>query len=261
MKTRNLYFVSVALLMFCLAPSGGKGAAGGGLGNPSVGGPASPLDSNGAALVSGVAKMIGPPPKLMAINMAQEPACAKMHGGQTTSEEVETGAGGTLANVVVYISSGLGDRSFQTPSQPVTMDQKGCMYGPHVLALQTSQKLQVVNSDPTSHNIHPLPANNREWNKSQPPGMPPIETSFAREEISIPVKCNVHPWMRSYIAVFKHPYFAVTGKEGRFELRNLPPGSYTVTAWHEKFGTSEQKITVAPNDSKNLEFIFKSKGY
>ncbi len=259
--TRFLHLMSPALVLLCLMAAGGRGTAVGSPGDPSIGGPTSPLDATGPASVLGVVKMIGLPAKLTVINMAQEPACAKMHGGKATSEEVETGSGGTLANVVVYISSGLGDRSFQTPAEPVTIDQRGCMYGPHVLALQTNQKLEVVNSDPTSHNIHPLPANNREWNKSQPPGMPPIVTSFAREEISIPVKCNVHPWMRSYIAVFKHPFFAVTGKEGRFELRNLPPGTYTVTAWHEKFGRSDQNVTVSANESKKIEFDFKSKGY
>ena len=104
-----------------------------------------------------------------------------------------------------------------------------------------------------------MPANNREWNKSQPAGQPPIEATFAREEIAIPVKCNEHPWMRASIAVFKHPFFTVTGKDGRFELKNLPPGEYTISAWHEKFGTVEQKITVGPKETKTLDFVFKAR--
>jgi hypothetical protein len=115
----------------------------------------------------------------------------------------------------------------------------------------------VVNSDPTTHNIHPSPNNNRELNQSQPPGTP-FSMTFAREEIAIPVKCNIHPWMHSYIAVFKHPFFAVTGKDGSFEIANLPPGNYTITAWHEKLGTSFQKITVGDGESKTLDFVFKS---
>jgi hypothetical protein len=206
-------------------------------------------------------RLDGQPPKSLTVNMAQEPACTKLHPGPVTYSEVVVGANNSLGNVVVYVSSGLEGKTFEPPAQTVVIDQKGCMYLPHVVAVQTNQKLQVVNDDPTMHNIHPIPTSNREWNKSQPPSMPPIETSFAREEIAIPVKCNVHPWMRSYIAVLSHPYFSVTGKEGVFELKNLPPGTYTLTAWHEKFGKSEQKVTLSANDSKKLEFVFKARSY
>ena len=183
----------------------------------------------------------------------------KMHPGGATTEETITGSDGTLGNVIVYVSEGLGDRTFEPPANPVVIEQKGCTYRPHVLAMQANQKLQIVNSDPTSHNIHPMPANNREWNKSQPAGQPPIEATFAREEIAIPVKCNEHPWMRASIAVFKHPFFMVTGKDGKFELKNLPPGEYTISAWHEKFGTAEQKITVGPKETKTVDFVFKAR--
>jgi len=224
--------------------------------------PTSPIASsdNGApALVSGVVRLDGPAPAAKPISMAKDQECMKMHPGGVNSEEAITGPNGTLGNVIVYVSEGLGDRTFDPPTSPVTIDQKGCTYGPHVLAMQTNQKLEIVNSDPTSHNIHPLPANNREWNKSQPPGQPPIEATFPREEIAIPVKCNEHPWMRAYIAVFKHPFFMVTGKDGRFELKNLPPGEYTISAWHEKFGTVEQKVTVGPKETKTLDFVFKAR--
>jgi hypothetical protein len=131
------------------------------------------------------------------------------------------------------------------------------MYEPHVEAIQARQKLLVVNEDGTTHNIHPIPQNNREWNKSQPPGMQPVEETFPREEIAIPIKCNIHPWMKSYVAVFKHPYFAVTAKDGSFSIRNLPPGSYTLMAWHEKLGTQIKKITVSASAS-NVDFSFKA---
>jgi hypothetical protein len=125
-----------------------------------------------------------------------------------------------------------------------------------VLAVRANQTLQLVNDDATSHNIHPVPANNREWNKAEPPGSK-MEEAFAREEIAIPVKCNVHPWMKGYIAVFKHPFFAVTGKDGGFDLSNLPPGTYTIKAWHEKLGTSTQTVTISANETKEINFVFK----
>jgi hypothetical protein len=131
------------------------------------------------------------------------------------------------------------------------------VYKPHVVAVRANQELEVINNDNITHNLHPVPLNNRESNKAQAPGTR-VNMTFAREEIAIPMKCNVHPWMRSYIAVFKHPYFAVTGKGGTFELSNLPPGNYTIQAWHEKLGTSTQKISVGPGETKELAFVFKS---
>ena len=171
-------------------------------------------------------------------------------------EDILATPDGGLQNVVVFVSEGLGDRTFDPPPPPVGMEQKGCIYVPHVIALRANQELDIMNNDPTTHNLHPVPANNREWNKAQPPGTR-VDASFAREEIAIPMKCNVHPWMRSYIAVFKHPFFAVTDKSGSFELKNLPPGDYSIEAWHEKLGTSTQKISVSSGVIKELEFVFK----
>lgn len=219
-----------------------------------------PLTSKtpGTSAVRGVVKLDGTAPSPRAINMAADPRCAKQHPTPAVNQEVVTDTQGGLQNVVVFVAEGLGDQTFEPPNQPVIMDQKGCMYQPHVLAMQVNQRLEIVNNDPTSHNIHPVPANNREWNKSEPPGSKAEET-FLREEIAIPVKCNIHPWMRGYVAVFKHPYFAVTGKDGRFELRNLPSGTYTIKAWQEKLGISTQKITIGPNDTKAIDFVFKPK--
>lgn len=215
---------------------------------------ANPLPDNSS--VSGTVKFTGVAPKGTRIDMSFDPNCAKTHPTPITTQEVVVSTGGGIENAVVYVSDGLNGKTFDPPAQPAVLEQKGCVYQPRVLALQANQKLDVKNDDATSHNIHPMPANNREWNKTQPPGVP-IEESFAREEIAIPVKCNIHPWMRGYIAVFKHPFFSVTDKDGSFELKNLPAGTYTLTAWHEKLGTQVQKVTVGAGETPKVNFVFK----
>jgi plastocyanin len=207
------------------------------------------------ASVTGVVKFKGTAEKPTRIDMSADPYCAKAHASAPTTEDLVTDAGGGLENVVVYVSDGLGTTTFPIPDQPATMEQKGCQYKPHVLAMRAGQKLNVVNSDATTHNIHPSPNNNREWNVSQPQGQP-LEQVFAREEVAISVKCNIHPWMKSYIAVVKNPYFAVTSKGGTFELKDLPPGNYTLQAWHEKLGSKTKMITVTAGASQTLEFDF-----
>ncbi len=220
---------------------------------------ATPIDMSTVGAVSGTVKLDGTPPKPKKINMAAEPSCAAQHTATpATDEEVVVGDGGALGNVIVYVKEGLGNRTFERPKTPVTIDQKGCTYAPHVIALQAGQALDVVNSDKVTHNIHPVPKFNREWNKSQPPGAGNLEETFTREEVAIPVKCNVHPWMKSYVAVLKNPYFQVTGKNGSFDLKNLPPGTYTIEAWHEKYGASDQTVTIGPKESKTVNFVFKA---
>jgi hypothetical protein len=217
---------------------------------------AGPADAASNASLKGMVKFQGTALKPTRIDQSSDPNCAKGRTTPATTEDLLVNSSGGLANVVVYVADGLGDKTFDPPQQAAIIEQKGCQYQPHVLAMQTNQKLDVVNSDSTTHNIHPMPSNNREWNKSQPHGMP-VEESFAREEIAIPVKCNVHPWMRAYVAVFKHPYFAVTDKDGAFDLKDLPPGTYTIKAWHEKLGTQTQKITVGSGENKAADFVFK----
>ena len=211
--------------------------------------------ADSGASVKGTVKFDGTAPKPTRIDMSQDPICAKAHTTPVTTEDIVV-SDGALANAVVYISDGLAAQTFEPPPQPAVLEQKGCQYKPHVLALQANQKLSVVNSDETTHNIHPTPNNNREWNMTQPHAMP-MEQTFARAEVAIPVKCNVHPWMKGFIAVFKHPYFAVTDKSGNFELKNVPPGTYTITAWQEKLGTQVQKVTVGAGEAKTLDFAFK----
>jgi len=216
------------------------------------------VDVATAGGISGSVKLDGPAPKPVRIKMDAEPNCAKLHTTPVNSDEVTVGAKGELADVIVYVKDGLEGYSFPSPKEPVELDQKGCLYTPHVTAVMVNQPIDVVNSDPTTHNIHPVPSNNREWNKSQPPNSAKITEAFAREEIAIPVKCNVHPWMKSYIAVFKTPYFKVTSKDGTFHISNLPPGTYTLVAWHGLLGTAEQKVTIgAKEEKKDVAFSLK----
>jgi plastocyanin len=217
-----------------------------------------PVDAATAGSISGTVQLDGAAPKMKTINMAAEPSCAKQHSTPAMSQEVLVGKNGALENVVVYLKGDFSRYKFDSPQAPATITQKGCLYDPHVLVLETGQSMQVVNADPVTHNIHPLPKDNREWNESQPPAAPPIDQSFPHEEIAIPVKCNIHPWMKAYIAVFNHPYFAVTGKDGSFDLKNVPPGTYTLMAWHELYGTSEQPVTIGPKESKTVHITFQA---
>ena len=214
-------------------------------------------DTASTATVTGVVKFEGKTPAPKAISMAADPRCAKQHHAPVFSQDLVTDTKGDVQYAVVFVADGLGDRTFDQPAQPVVIDQKGCMYEPHVVAMQANQPLEVVNQDPTSHNIHPVPANNREWNKAEPPGSKAEET-FSRPEIAIPLRCNIHPWMHGYIAVFKNPYFAVTKPDGSFDLHGLPPGTYVIKAWQEKLGTTTQTITVSANETKTVDFVFKS---
>jgi plastocyanin len=216
------------------------------------------VDAATAGSISGTVQLEGAAPKMKIINMAAEPACAKEHTTPARTQEVLVGKKNALENVVVYLTGDFSQFKFDQPQSPATITQKGCMYDPHVLAMETGQTFQVINADPVTHNIHPLPKDNREWNQSQPPGAAPIDQSFAHEEIAIPVKCNIHPWMKAYIAVFNHPYFAVTGEDGSFDLKNVPPGTYTLTAWHEQYGTSKQTVTIAPKESKTIQINFQA---
>ncbi|HEY2934180.1 MAG TPA: carboxypeptidase regulatory-like domain-containing protein [Acidobacteriota bacterium] len=218
--------------------------------------PAAPADMANAATVTGKVTFAGTKPTPRKIRMDADKYCAAQHPGGVETEEITVNDNGTLANVLVYVKDGL-NQSFQVPAQAASLDQKGCTYHPHVLAVMAGQPIDILNSDNTNHNIHPLPKMNPEWNESQAPGTAKKTKTFNREEIAIPVKCNIHPWMKSYIAVLKHPIFAITGSDGSFELKGLPPGDYTVAAWHEKLGTVDQKVTVAAKESKAVDFTLK----
>jgi len=206
--------------------------------------------------VSGKVTYEGTPVKMKPIDMSGEPSCAKMYATPQLAETVVTGAGNSLENVVVYVSAGApGDAA---PSNAATFTQKGCRYIPHLLAFQVNQELKITNEDQTSHNIHPQPKFNREWNKSQPPGAPPISERYDQAEF-ISVKCNVHPWMHGILAVMPNSHYAVTGDGGSFSLANLPPGKYTITAWHEFYGEQSQEVTISGSETHTINFVFKPK--
>jgi plastocyanin len=162
-----------------------------------------------------------------------------------------------VANAFIYVEKGLEGKVFETPSKPVVIDQHGCWFRPRVLGIQAGQPLQVVNSDPVTHNIHPMGSVNREWNHSQGPGDDPILRKFTKPEIMIPIKCNIHSWMHAFIGVLDHPFFAVSSDDGSFTLPNLPPGSYTVAVWQEKLGTTRQEVTVTQGHDSVADFVYK----
>jgi plastocyanin len=213
---------------------------------------ATPIDPATVATIVGMVKFDGPAPKAAKIDMSQDPNCA----GSNTAENVVV-ADGKLANVFVYVKDGLGNRTFDVPKDAVTLTQSGCRYKPHVLGVMAGQTIKIVNADPTTHNIHPTPKNNRDWNESQAPQAAALEKTFAREEISLPVQCNQHPWMRMYMNVMKNPFYTVSGPDGKFEITGLPPGDYTIAFVQEKLGEQDQKVTLAAKDSKTLDVTFK----
>jgi plastocyanin len=214
------------------------------------------VDPATAGSLSGRVWLAGKPPELHTIDMSAEPACAK--GAPVVAPTVVTDANNNLANVVVYIKSGVSDYRFQPPAEDAKLTQKGCMYEPHVTALMTGQKLDVANDDQTTHNVFMMSQNNQPSNRSSLPGSAPVVESLNVPELAIPMKCNVHPWMKGYVFVFDHPYFAVTQADGKFELKGVPPGTYTLVAWHELYGSMQQTVTVTTPGASGGDFEFKA---
>lgn len=211
-----------------------------------------------AGSVTGTVTFTGTPPKMKPIDMGKEPTCASQHPTPVMTETVVTGPNNSVQNVVIYVSAG--DQPAPAPAEPVRYDQKGCEYVPHVVALQAGQAIEIYNNDQTSHNIHPLSTANPEWNKSQPAGSPPIKATYDKPEF-IAVKCNVHPWMHGYFVVLRTSHYAVSGNDGTFTLKDLPPGKYTITAWHEKFSSQSQEVTVTASGAVTANFVFKAVPY
>ena len=216
------------------------------------------VDASTAATITGTIVFEGTVPKNAVINMDSDPACGAANKGDVTSESIVVDNGG-LQNVFVYIKDGLGNKYlYDAPTAAVALNQRGCHYVPHVVGIRTTQPLDVINSDSTMHNVHAMPENNREFNQGQPvPGMKNTVT-FNVPEVMIPFKCDVHAWMHAYIGVVDHPYFAVSGDGGRFALRTIPPGTYTIEAVHEKLGRQTQTVTLGEKDAKQMTFTFKA---
>jgi hypothetical protein len=260
LKTSKLWvFVACSLLLVVLAcgkkeePAATDTAAGSGAA-PSAS--ATAFDpATGTATISGKVTFEGTAPKGAQIRMNADPVCTKLHPEPVYAEEVLV-TDGKLQNVFVWVKEGLEKYTFTPPAEPGTLNQEGCHYMPHVSGLMVNQKLKIVNSDPTLHNIHCWAEQNPQFNVGQPIKGMETEKSFAVPEVMIHFKCDVHKWMSSYIGIVPHPYFGVTGQDGTYTLKNLPPGEYTIEAWHEKFGTKSQKITVGDKETKEADFSF-----
>lgn len=216
------------------------------------------VDPATAATVTGTVAFEGTAPAEAPVTVTDDHcnAGAAANTPEVTNDVVVTD--GKLANVFVYVSGGLEGRTFETPKEPATLDQKGCRYHPHVLGVMVGQPVKIVNSDETLHNVHAQPAKNDGFNLAQPTAGMTTTKTFDHEEVMVPVTCDVHGWMHSYVGVVSNPFFAVTPTNGSFSLRGLPPGTYTVTAWHEKFGKQQQQVTVGAKESKAITFTFKA---
>jgi len=218
------------------------------------------VNAAGEGKITGTVKLDGAAPHMKGVDMSKDPYCVKATASSPAHyEQVVVGANGGLANVVLYLSEGYSGNPTASTAVAV-FDQKNCMYTPHVLALDVNQSFNVVTSDQTTHNIHPNPnpmTGNIPWNQSQPPGAAPVTKSWKAAEV-IPVQCNIHPWMHGWFVVVKGPY-ATTDGEGKYTINNVPPGSYTVTAWQETYNTMTQKVTVAAGGSATADFTFKAK--
>ena len=210
-----------------------------------------------ASSINGTVTFDGKAPTLKPLAMDADPVCAKKHATPQPSETLALGSGNTMGNILVFVSKGLpAGKTFPTPSTPVVLDQNGCLYKPHVMGIMVGQPYKILNSDGVLHNIHTLPKVNKAFNKGMPPTLKEASTTFDKPEEVFQIKCDVHPWMSAYVAVFTHPFFSVTGTDGKFNITGLDPGTYTITAWHERLGTQTATVTVAANETKSTNFKF-----
>jgi plastocyanin len=218
--------------------------------------PEAHVDPATAGTISGKVIFTGAAPKMPEIDMSSNPNCERQHKGPQKAEVVVVNPNKTLRNTFIWIKDGLPREHWTPPSQPATLDQRGCVYEPHVLGIMEGQQLEILNEDPVNHNVHAESQVNPAWNESQAPRAEHKFKTFNSEEVMFPVTCSVHPWMRSYIGVSPHPFFAVTGDDGSFTLKGVPPGTYTVEAVHEKYGRKEGKLTLAPSGMASIDFTY-----
>jgi plastocyanin len=217
------------------------------------------VDPATAGAVTGKVVLQGTAPANAAIKMNADPNCLKATTGQPqTQETFTTGAGNGLQNVFVYLRDGLGRYAYDVPKTPVVIDQKLCRYHPHVFGIRVGQPLEIRNSDDTLHNIHAMPDENLEFNLGQPVKGMRVTRTFTTQEVMVPIRCDVHGWMNAYVGVMAHPYFAVSGANGTFDIQTVPPGTYTLEAWHERLGTATQQVVVGAKQTKDVIFVFKT---
>ena len=210
-----------------------------------------------ASSITGSVTFDGKAPVLRPIAMDAEPDCAKKHSGPVPAEMLLLGNGNTIGNILVYVSKGLpAGKTWPAPTTPVVLDQNGCMYKPHVMGIMVGQPYKILNSDGILHNIHTLPKINPAFNRGQPATVKEMTTTFPKAETTFQVKCDVHPWMSAYMTVFTHPFFSVTGTDGKYTISGLDPGTYEITAWQERLGTQTASVTVGASDTKTQPFKF-----
>jgi len=212
-------------------------------------------------VVRGEVKFQGTPPVMPPIRLSADPTCVQAHKeAPPTRQDVVVNRNATLKNVIVYVKDGLPTgKTYPAAAESAVLDQRGCMYEPHVLAMQVGQELKILNSDPTIHNIHAQAKENKKFNNSMISNkVPPLIKKFDKPELAIPIKCDVHPWMLAWAGVFNHPYFDVSREDGTFEIKDLPPGEYTIGAWHEKLGTREQNVQVKAGEPLQISLSYGS---
>lgn len=249
-------FTAMALLAALSAACGGSDRSQSASTGAPQGAPAGKrVDASAAGSIAGRVAFQGavPPAAELKVTDSKCPT-----GGKPPRDESVVVEDGGLANVFVYVKDGLGDYVFDVPTEPAKLDQDGCVYTPHVVGVRVGQPLSVSNSDPAPHNVHAAARVNQQLNTAQPFKGMVYTHSFSTREIMVPFKCDIHPWMIAYVGVVDHPYFAVTGRGGTFELKDLPPGTYTIEAWHEKFGTQTTSVTIGAKESKDVSFTFKA---
>ena len=257
--------LACALLATACGRDSGKDSSGGAtappVGGAPAGAPAAPGaipagQSIGSASVTGKAVFKGTPPRRRPIAMSADPGCKHPGGGDALSDDVLISADGALQNVWVRVVSGLGDRTFAPPAEPVELDQAGCTFTPHAEVAQTGQAIHFKNGDSVAHNVHALPKSNPGFNVTLPPGGKPSERRFTKPE-AVRVKCDIHPWMGSWVLVNDGPFQSLTKEDGAFAIRGLPAGTYEIEAWHERLGAlPRQSVTLGDGEEKSIEFAF-----
>jgi plastocyanin len=257
MRSRSMWVGALGLALAVTVVACGGGSKSTETPAATAGGGGQKVDAATAGDINGVVSFDGTAPKNEAIKMNADPVCVKANPTPQTQETYEVD-NGKLANVFVYVKDGLGNYSFDPPSGSVTIDQMGCRYHPHVFGIRVGQELEIKNSDPTLHNIHALPMGNKEFNTGQPIQGMVTKHTFDNKEVMVPFKCDVHGWMNAYVGVVDNPYFAVTDKEGKFSLKGLPPGTYTIEAVHEKGGRQTAMVTLGAKETKEANFTFKA---